>query len=538
MFDDIIYYDDYISVAVEEKKVFLKMLKDGYNMNSFKEVNEIYPRIKITQFVAFKSAIDNALETYIEIGEYKNIIEITESKNRLEAYATINMDDNSFSGMKAEFLVDLILNAAEKAGVNTGIDKEAIINNVIPRQALIIARGKEPIKGNDAVVRLYEIEEARPEVIEDGSVNHYELNLINKANEGDWLGERIEPTAGIPGVTVYGEVLKAEAGNSEKLIYDRKTIKETLSEDGTKTTLTSKRIGAVVYENGVLSVCNFLEIDGKVSFKTGNIDFDGFVDIKSTVEDNFSVIADHDIQIRGDIGIGAVGSIESREGNIYIRGGIAGQDKAEIICDGDLFTKFASDCTIKCNGSVHIGYYAMNANIEAKEVILDSLNSRIIGGEINADIRVCAGEIGSKAEVLTRINVKGFDREQMKTDYDNLGVTIDKLKQMGQLLKQKLAGYQSNDSEKIEEKERKEMEQAEFEYERCQKSLKIYIQKKKNILGYLHAKGQGEIQAMKFMHPNVHMSIGNDEKVNKEDQKIGVTYYLKDKKIVSDMQKS
>lgn len=535
MTKDIIFLNEFISVAVEDKKVYLKMLKDGYDISSFKEVNELYPRIKVTQFVAFKSTITNALETFIEIGIYKDIIEITSSKDRFEAFATINMDDSSFSGLKSEVLLDLILNVADKAGLVNGLDVSTMMSRFVPRQAFLIAKGEEPIKGEDAIITLFEIGEAKPELVEDGSVNHYELNLINKASEGDWLGERIEPKDGTPGRTVFGEIVKAIPGNQEKLIYDRKTIKQTLSEDKKKTVLTSKRVGAIVYENGVLTVCNYLEIAGKVSFQTGNIDFDGFVDIKSTVEDNFSVIADHDIQIMGELGIGAVNSIESREGNIYIRGGIAGQDKAEIICDGDLFTKFASDCTIKCNGSVHIGYYAMNAKIKAKEVILESMNSRIIGGEINAEVRVCAGEIGSKAEVLTKINVTGFDREQMKEDYDKLGVTIEKLKQMGQLLKQKIANYHNQDIEKLENKELKELEQLEVEYERCQKSLKVYSQRKKNFVGYLRAKGEGEIQAMKYMHPNVHMTMGHDEIVNKEDQKLGVTFYLKDKQIVSDL---
>lgn len=535
MFTNIIYADEFITLAEEDKKIYLKMLKEGYNINDFKQVNEMYPRIKVTQFVAFKSAIANALETFIEIGVYKDIIEITVSKDRFEAYATMNMDDGSFNSFKKDMLVNLILNAADKADVKNGIDVASISSILVPREQFLVATGTKPVKGDDAVINLYEIEEAKPELVEDGSVNHYELNLINKANVGDWLGERLEPTEGIPGRTVYGEIVKAIPGNQEKLIYDRKTIKQELSEDKKKTILTSKRIGAVVYENGVLSVCNYLEIEGKVSFQTGNIDFDGFVDVKSTVEDNFSVTANHDIQIMGELGIGAVDTIESREGNIYIRGGIAGQEKAEIICDGDLFTKFASDCTIKCNGSVHIGYYAMNAKIDAKEVILESSNSKIIGGEINADIRVVAGEIGSKREVMTRVNVKGFDRQQMKEDYDNLGVTIDKLKQMGQLLKQKIAIYYNTEVEELDKKELKELEQLEVEYERCQKSHKVYTTKRKNIINYLKTKGEGEIQATKHMHPNVHMSIGNDLKVNKEDQKIGIKYYLKDKLIVSDM---
>jgi hypothetical protein len=270
--------------------------------------------------------------------------------------------------------------------------------------------------------------------------------------EGDWLGERIEPTEGTPGRSVFGEIVKPQPGKQEKLIYDRKTIKANIDEEKGITTLTAKRVGAVVYENGILSVCNYLEITGRVSFETGNIDFDGYVDIKQSVEDNFSVVADNDIQIMGELGVGAADSIESRGGDIYIRGGIAGQAKAEIICEGDLFTKFASDCTIRSKGTVHIGYYAMNANITAKEVVLESMNSRIIGGTINADIRVCAGEIGSRAETKTTISVRGFDREAMREEYDGLSAIIEKLKQMGHLLKQKIAIYQNSDNQKIEKK--------------------------------------------------------------------------------------
>jgi len=83
--------------------------------------------------------------------------------------------------------------------------------------------------------------------------------------------------------------------------------------------------GAVHYVDGSIAVYDVLEINGDVDFNTGNIDFNGYVNIKGTVEDNFSVKAEKDIEIGGVYGIGGVKLIESTGGSIYIRGGVAGK---------------------------------------------------------------------------------------------------------------------------------------------------------------------------------------------------------------------
>jgi hypothetical protein len=78
------------------------------------------------------------------------------------------------------------------------------------------------------------------------------------------------------------------------------------------------------------------------------------------------------------------------------------------------------------------------------------------------------------------------------------------------------------------------LEKMETEYERCQKSLKVYIHKNKNYAGYLRTKGGGEVKAIKFMHPNVHISMGQDDIVNMKNRKIGITHYLKANQIVTE----
>lgn len=532
MYENVILDQEYLTLAVEENMVFIKTKKLGYDINKFKEINEQFPRLKITQFIGLKAALEHGLNTFVHIGEYKDIIDIVVSKDRFEASAVFYLAQSDIDRYNQSDLMNLIRKKAEEQQIEYGLDVINLVSNIKSGVPFVIARGLMPVQGKDAIVKLYELDEVKPEEVGDGKVNYYELNLINKVNAGDWLGERIEPTLGTPGRTVYGEIVSSLPGKQERLIYDRKTIMETLDEAKGITTLTAKRMGAVVYENGVLTVSNYLEITGKVSFDTGNIDFDGYVDVKDSVDDNFSVAANHDIQILGDLGVGAVDFIESREGNIYIRGGIAGNEKAEIICNGDLITKFAADCKITCNGSVYISSYAINCNIRAKQVVLDSLNSKIIGGNIVADIRVVAGEIGSKAEVLTKIKVLGFDRQSMRDEYDGLSLTIEKLKQMAQLYKQKISIYQMKDYNTLEPNEIAELTKMEAEYERCQKSMKVYTQRKKDYIGFLHSKGEGEVKALKHVYPNVSISMRDDEYGNKNFIKMGQVFYLKDDEIV------
>lgn len=535
MFDKILYTNEWITLVEEDEVVYIKVQQKGYDINEFQNLLKNFPRIKLTQFTNLRAAINNSIPKFIAIGEYKPLVEIEVSKDRLEARATLNISEEEFPKVNPSKIVNLIIKQARQLGINFGLDVMLIMESMVPIKPFIIAFGQQPVTGDDAVVSLYEIEDIKPEVYEDGKVNHYELNLINKVAKNDWVGQRKEPTEGLPGRTVFGEVIPALRGKQEKLVYDRKTIQEVQDKEKKVTTLRAKKTGAVVYENGLLSICNFLEVNGKVSFETGNVDFDGYVEIKKVVEDNFSVTAENDIQIMGDMGLGAVDTIESRNGSIYIRGGIAGKNKARIVCDGDLYTKFAADCTIECNGTVHIGFYSLNCNIKAKEVILESTRSKIIGGTIDADIRVYAGEIGSKAENHTYINLTGFNRQEMKEEYDNIGTTLEMLRQTVQLQKQKIAIYRSKDFNELSPEEKETLEKLETDFEQVQKSLHMYQKKKKDYTSYLHSKGEGEVKAMRAMYPNVHIKIKNDTIHNANMQNIGISYYMKNREIVSDI---
>ena len=67
-----------------------------------------------------------------------------------------------------------------------------------------------------------------------------------------------------------------------------------------------------------------------------------------------------------------------------------------------------------------IGFYCLNSNIVAKQVIIESPQGQIIGGNIQADMRVAAPFIGNAAEKRTTVSVKGFDRKLLKATLEQL----------------------------------------------------------------------------------------------------------------------
>jgi uncharacterized protein (DUF342 family) len=71
---------------------------------------------------------------------------------------------------------------------------------------------------------MYELSEGTPQISNNDRVNFYELKLISSVKAGDWLGERVEATKGIPGKSVTSVPLPAKDGHTLPLLYDKSTV--------------------------------------------------------------------------------------------------------------------------------------------------------------------------------------------------------------------------------------------------------------------------------------------------------------------------
>lgn len=522
-YESIVYSSDYIKIIQKEDGFYIESYKNGLSVEEFNNIIGQNHEIKITSFMAIKNAIMFAPKPLTKFGEMKERISVEISSDELKAYIKLCVNQSELIGDAKVRLIKDIMQKLSDSGVVFGIKSEVLVNGLCNDKQILVAEGIPPENGEDSVVKMYEMKEAKPEVKEDGKVDHYELNLINKAKIGDWLGERKDPSPGIPGKSVKGSVIPAMPGKNYPLFYDRSSVREEY-ENGV-TTLYALRNGAIHYDGDRISVSNYLEIVGDVDFKTGNIEFDGYLTVKGSVEDNFTVEATKDIEILGDYGIGSVKEVISKQGSIYIKGGIAGKNKAVIKSKRDIYTKFISDATIICEGSVHVGFYCINSNITAREVILESSKGQIIGGNIQAEIKVVSSIIGSPSEKRTLISVKGFDRNVLKEKLEKIINKIEALKNELAKIKQELSIYTNVSQLTSDQKARFVHVQQEFF--KIRDELKYCEEERKITSNALRAKGEGEITILKKAYTGVTLEIKNVIK-EIENSVINTTFYIQD----------
>ncbi len=520
---NIVFKSEFISISIRGDGFYIESHRKGMTLEQFNRLISDHPEIRITSIMAVRNALVNAPRAPEKFGEAKERIIIDITEDELKAYLTLCVENEELTGASKANLFKEIMRKLNEKGISFGIKNSVLLGNLENNKQILVAEGIAPMDGTDSEVKLYEMNDAKPEVKEDGNVDHYELNLINRVNAGDWLGERTDPREGSPGRTVKGSTILPARGNLLPLFYDRNTVKEVYA-DG-KTTLYARINGAVHYDGERIGVSNHLEITSNVDFKTGNIEFDGFLTVKGSIEDSFSVEASRDIEILGDFGLGSVKGIESKEGSIYIKGGIAGKNKAVIRSRKNIYTKFVSDTTILCEGSVHIGFYCLNSTIKAKEVILDSPRSQIIGGNIEADIRVAASIIGSSSEKRTTVVVNGFNRKVLKGNLIKLTELIESTKADLVKAKQEVAVYTNTSG--LSREQMMTFERIKENYFEIRDQLKLLEEERKTLTGYLKTAGEGEISVWKKIYPNTMLEIkGTIKEISRP--LLGTKFYAQD----------
>ncbi|HEY5584452.1 MAG TPA: FapA family protein [Ruminiclostridium sp.] len=511
-----IYTSPFIEITKKSDGFYLQSYKKGFSVDEFNKIIGSHPEIQISNFTVIKEALVFAPQQARNFAFVKEKVVIEVSGDELRAFITLNVNESELEGTN---IIKEVVSKLYLEGVIYGIKKDAFLSLYL-NKPILIAEGLLPVAGADSENKVYKLKEIRPEIKEDGNVDHYELNLINMVEKGEWLGERIQATQGKEGRTVRGNPLKPMPGKNYPFLYDKKTVKEIGV--GNKSTFYAISSGAVFFKGDSIGVSNHLEIEESIGVKTGNVDFDGYLTIKGTVEDNFSVASTKDIEVLSEYGVGNVKEIRSHEGSIYIRGGIVGRGKTTIRCKKNLYIKYVADADIFCEGSVHVGFYCLNSNITAKEVILDSIKGQIMGGTINAEIRVISAILGSSSEKRTNICVKGFDRNDFKNTLDDLSQKINIIKAEIYQYKQRISIF-SNIHEGGQAR-KDEYDSLNEKYNDLRISLQENEENKKNMMNYLRTKGEGEITILKNAFPNTMLEI---KKVQKEIQRyvFRVSYY-------------
>lgn len=511
----------------DDKKVLISVHQEGYDIKNFdKDVLKKYPRIQITNFLRLKDTLQVRIVEPIEIGLLKPKIEVILSNDKMKAKIKINANETEFEGMKSH-LEKEIISALDENHVTYGILYQVLKEGIKPQQEIVVAEGVLPKNGEDAIIKYFHIGEKKPKIKEDGKADYYELNLIQRVLVNDWVGEKIPPTAGEPGKTVTGQLLQPMPGKDHMLRYDNNSIGESV-ENG-KIVLRALVDGAVAFQEGKIKILNHLIIDGDVDYDTGNISFNGYVTIKGIVCDGFSVRADKDISILGEMGNGAVQEIISKDGDIYIKGGVSGKGRTTIKAGRNVFVKYGKDCTIIAGETINIGLYAIDVDLHARNIIVNAEKGKIIGGSLNAEAKVSVYTIGNISERRTFVNVKGFNRQTLKSELDHLLLNYKECLVELEKNKRQMKVYEA----KLKTDHKSVQSQEYRAYIQINDELLAKISKledrRKLLMEFLNSKGEGEVNILKQAYPQTFLEIKNIKK--RIDKATKGTYFAIDNQL-------
>ena len=268
-----------------------------------------------------------------------------------------------------------VYDALDQQNITFGINEKNINYNISDKnynRSFLIASGREAVHGKEAlVVYHFETERMKPFLeMKYGRINLKELNFIQNCKKGDLLAELKPAEEPVDGFNILGTTFPAEFIGEPVVLRC-----------GANASIENEKIyadikGNIIVNDGIVEVEEVVSVNN-VDYETGNINFDGSVDIKGTIADGFSVKASGDVQVGKCIGRAEI--ISKR--NVILKAGINGDKEGKIHCQGNLLSKYIESSTISCGCDILVEEAVMNSQIDAVgNLFLSGRRAELIGG--------------------------------------------------------------------------------------------------------------------------------------------------------------
>ena len=296
---------------------------------------------------------------------------------------------------------DTVRQYLTEAGVTHGVDEEALqrlVDERILYKSYTVASLIPPQAGADAYLQFHFRREfsGRPKEDDAGRVDYRTLDLFESVSKGQTLVTRIPAMPGIPGYTVKGRELAAEAGKNVAMPTGKNI---SISDDGN--TMTAAAGGMVVYSGNSVNVSNVYNISGNADMKVGNIDFDGSVIIGGTVIPGLTIKASGNIEVGGVV----EGSTLIAGGNIMLHRGMQGMHRGTLKAGGNITANYIERTTVLAGNNITANTISHSTVEAGNNLYLSGRNGSLLGGSARVSNMLSAQVLGSAMEMTTEIEV-------------------------------------------------------------------------------------------------------------------------------------
>lgn len=297
---------------------------------------------------------------------------------------------------------------------------------------IIAAEGVAPRQGEDARIEYYFNTDlsTKPTLKEDGSVDFFHLNTISPCKKGEVLAKIIPADEGEYGKNVLGERLKPRDVRKVSLKYGRNIE---LSED--RLSITSMVDGHVTLVEGKVFVSDVFIVEN-VDNSTGNIEYEGSVEVHGNVCANFQVKARGNIIVRGVV----ENAVLIAGGDIVIERGVNGMGKGVLAARGNIVSRYLENVSASAGGYVSTDSILHSRVFAGTEVNVSGKKGFITGGQVRASSLISVKTLGSSMGASTIIEV-GLQPET-KEKYNELQKQAAALESSISAIEPVLASYE------------------------------------------------------------------------------------------------
>ncbi len=384
-------------------------------------------------------------EQRLYVGEWNGYeenesMEVNVSMDKMLAFCRFYPPSNKGKQMTEEAIVM----GLESHKVIMGIRKEEILKFLKERQYCtdyVLAKGTPPVNGKDAKIEYFFNNNLnlRPKKNPDGTVDYHDLNTISHVEEGQMLAKLHPAVPGKPGIDVYGGDVNGRQEKNLKLEFGNNI---TLSEDQTE--IYSDVTGHASLVNRKVFVANVFEVPADVDNTTGDVSYDGNVNIKGNVKSGFSVRAKGDIVIDGVVEAAYL----SAGGQIIVKRGINGMGKGKVESKSNIITKFIENSIVVAGGFIETGSILHSRVSAGMDIRVSGKRGFVNGGVIRAGSLVEAQTIGSAMGGANTSVEVGVD-PKVKERYESLQERVAQLQKEISQLRPALVNFQ----ERLQRKE-------------------------------------------------------------------------------------
>lgn len=357
--------------------------------------------------ILFESGVITKEERDVVLAVQKHPEDAADAKRKPEmqdAVEQVAIDDMFELSVSEDQLHAFIVPKTEVAGGVTAADvknffeKNEIIHGIVDdtlieeylrdktrhKEPWKIAEGELANPGKDAVITYHfetdplKIGKAR----KGGIIDFEDRGTMSQVKKDDLLVEKNPPTAGTPGKDVYGNLTDAPKSKDIKLRCGKGT---TLSEDGIKILAATDGVPKISVHGKVYVVPQH-EISGDVGKNTGDVDFDGEINVAGSIRSGYRVQGH---SLAADTILGAEVDMI---GDVAVSGGII---KAVVKTEGHVRTRFVRGADIKAFGDVIVEKGIRDSKIETSGVCIVK-GGIVLASKITAKEGIWAGQIGSE----------------------------------------------------------------------------------------------------------------------------------------------